>query len=105
MRIGALREWYPEEARVALTPESAVQLRKLGHNCFVEAGAGSRSGISDDAYRSAGVEVVPDAMALIAASDVVVKVRGPEGDEAKGDRRLTKSGRQRAVTTRAKPEC
>ncbi|WP_085025939.1 Re/Si-specific NAD(P)(+) transhydrogenase subunit alpha [Ensifer aridi] len=83
MRIGALRERHQEEARVALTPESAVQLRKLGHTCFVEAGAGSRSGISDDAYRSAGVEVVPDAMALIAASDVVVKVRSPEGDEAK----------------------
>lgn len=83
MRIGALREGYPEEARVALTPESAVQLRKLGHNCLVEAGAGSKSGISDDAYRSVGVEVVPDARALIAASDVVVKVRSPEGDEAK----------------------
>jgi len=83
VRIGALRERYPEEARVALTPESAVQLRKLGHNCLIEAGAGSRSGISDDAYRSVGVEVVPDARALIAASDVVVKVRSPEGDEAK----------------------
>ncbi|PDT82219.1 NAD(P)(+) transhydrogenase (Re/Si-specific) subunit alpha [Sinorhizobium sp. BJ1] len=83
VRIGALRERYPEEARVALTPESAVQLRKLGHNCLIEAGAGSRSGISDDAYRSVGVEVVPDARALIAGSDVVVKVRSPEGDEAK----------------------
>jgi NAD(P) transhydrogenase subunit alpha len=83
MKIGALRERAENENRVALTPDSAAQLKKLGHVSVVEAGAGVKAGISDEAYRTAGVEVLPDAAAVIAASDVVVKVRGPEEDEAR----------------------
>jgi len=77
MKIGALRETHLAEARVAMTPESAGQLAKLGYGCVVEAGAGLLAGISDDAYRAAGVTVVEDAAALVAASDVIVKVRPP----------------------------
>ncbi len=83
MKIGALRERAEGEARVALTPDSALQLKKLGHDSVVEAGAGVKAGISDDAYRAAGVEVLGDAGAVIAAADVIVKVRGPETEEAK----------------------
>lgn len=82
VRIGAPKEIFPGEARVALTPESAGQLQKLGHSCLVEAGAGAASGISDEAYRAAGVEVVADAAALWAQADVVVKVRPPTPEEA-----------------------
>ncbi len=81
MRIGALKERYPGEARVAMTPASAGDIRKLGHTCLIEAGAGEAAGFSDDTYLAAGVEVVPDAAALVAASDVVVKVRPPEPEE------------------------
>ncbi|MFC6448215.1 Re/Si-specific NAD(P)(+) transhydrogenase subunit alpha [Shinella zoogloeoides] len=80
-KIGALRERATGEARVAMTPESAGQLAKLGYGCVVEAGAGLGAGISDDAYRAAGVTVVEDAAALAAASDVVVKVRPPTTGE------------------------
>jgi NAD(P) transhydrogenase subunit alpha len=82
MKIGCLSEVYVGEARVALTPDSAVQLGKLGHLCCIQAGAGARAGFSDAAYAAAGVEVLPDAAAVIAASDVLVKVRGPEVSEA-----------------------
>ena len=82
MKIGCLSEVYLGEARVALTPDSAVQLGKLGHLCCIQAGAGARAGFSDAAYAAAGVEVLPDAAAVIAASDVLVKVRGPEVAEA-----------------------
>ena len=58
MKIGAPSEVYDGEARVALTPESAELLAKLGYQTVVEAGAGARAGFSDDAYREAGVEVV-----------------------------------------------
>ena len=44
MRIGAPKEVFPGEARVAMTPDSAVALQKLGHACFIEAGAGERRG-------------------------------------------------------------
>lgn len=77
MQIGTLNEIYPGESRVAMTPESAVQLIKLGYACVIEAGAGLSAGISDDAYRAVGVTVVEGAAALAAASDVIVKVRPP----------------------------
>ncbi|CAK7260204.1 MULTISPECIES: Re/Si-specific NAD(P)(+) transhydrogenase subunit alpha [unclassified Shinella] len=80
-KVGALRELAIGESRVSLTLDSAVQLRKLGYACFVEAGAGLLAGISDDAYRAAGVTVVADAAALVAASKVIVKVRPPTTGE------------------------
>lgn len=83
MKIGALREVFDGEARVAVTPSSAAHLQKLGHEVFVEAGAGARSGFSDDDYRAAGVTVQPTAADLIGAVDVVAKVRQPtEGELA-----------------------
>jgi NAD(P) transhydrogenase subunit alpha len=81
MKIGSLREVAEHEARVALTPESALQLRKLGYECVIEAGAGGRAGFSDEAYRDAGVAVVDSADALCAGVDVIVKVRPPEPPE------------------------
>ena len=81
MKIGALKETFDRESRVALTPDSARQIEKLGHTCFVVSGAGIGAGISDEAYRNAGVTVVADARALIAEVDVIAKVRPPEADE------------------------
>ncbi|MBB3712980.1 alanine dehydrogenase, partial [Limimaricola variabilis] len=40
MRIGAPRELHDGEARVSMTPSSARDLQKLGHECLIEAGAG-----------------------------------------------------------------
>ncbi len=88
MKIGAPKEIFDGENRVAMTPDSAAALVKLGHTCVVQAGAGAKAGFSDAAYAKAGVEVLPDAAAVFAAADVVVKVRGPEAAEAK----LLKSG-------------
>lgn len=81
MKVGTPRELTQGEARVALTPESALQLQKLGHSCLVESGAGLAAGFSDEAYRAAGVEVVPSAAALWAGADVIAKVRPPEPGE------------------------
>ena len=81
MKIGAPREIYPGENRVAMTPESALQLKKLGHACVIEAGAGAAAGFEDAAYIAAGVDIAPSTEALFAAADVVVKVREPVADE------------------------
>jgi len=81
VKIGALTEHFPGENRVAMTPDSAVQLAKLGHAACIQSGAGAKAGFSDAAYAAAGVEVLPDAKAVIAACEVIVKVRGPEPAE------------------------
>jgi NAD(P) transhydrogenase subunit alpha len=71
------------ENRVAMTPESAQQLAKLGHECVIESGAGAAAGIPDAAYAAAGVKVVKTAAALFKEADVVAKVRPPTEAEAK----------------------
>ncbi len=81
MKIGAPKEAAPGEARVALTPDSAKQLEKLGHTCLVESGAGQSAGFSDEAYRQAGVQVVGSAAELWSGADVIVKVRPPSETE------------------------
>ncbi|TAG21701.1 MAG: NAD(P)(+) transhydrogenase (Re/Si-specific) subunit alpha, partial [Rhodobacterales bacterium] len=81
MKIGALTEVFPGENRVAMTPDSATQLAKLGHSACIQAGAGAKAGFSDALYAAAGVTVLPTAAEVIAASDVIVKVRGPEAAE------------------------
>ncbi len=83
VKIGAPKEIFEGENRVAMTPDSATQLQKLGHSCLIEAGAGQRAGFTDDDYRAAGVEVIDTAADLWKAADVVVKVRGPSEEEAK----------------------
>ena len=82
LKIGALTEIFAGENRVSMTPDSAVQLMKLGHVCAVQSGAGVKAGFSDALYAAAGVEVLPAAADVIAAADVLVKVRGPEMAEA-----------------------
>ncbi|OLP49930.1 Re/Si-specific NAD(P)(+) transhydrogenase subunit alpha [Allorhizobium taibaishanense] len=81
MIIGSPKELYAGEARVAMTPDSAVQLQKLGYACLIETGAGKAAGFSDDAYRAAGVTVAETAAALYAGADVIAKVRPPEPSE------------------------
>ncbi|MEM9973687.1 MAG: Re/Si-specific NAD(P)(+) transhydrogenase subunit alpha [Pseudomonadota bacterium] len=81
MKIGAPKEIFEGEARVAMTPDSAKQLQKLGYTCAIEAGAGLKAGFTDDAYRAAEVEVVEGADALWASCDIVAKVRPPSEDE------------------------
>ncbi|MCB1859237.1 MAG: Re/Si-specific NAD(P)(+) transhydrogenase subunit alpha [Gammaproteobacteria bacterium] len=78
MKIGVPKEVHGEECRVAVTPETAEHLQKLGFKVAIETGAGERAHFSDEAYREAGVEVVDDARTLWTAADIVMKVRAPE---------------------------
>jgi len=81
LRIGIVRESYPGERRVATTPEVASQLMKLGYAVVVQSGAGAEASFSDDAYRAAGCEVVAATKDIYDQSDIVLKVRAPEGEE------------------------
>ncbi len=81
MKIGALKEIFSGEKRVALTPDSATHLQKLGHECLAEKDAGLAAGFSDAQYIAVGVEISTTAEALTKASDVIVKVRPPSAAE------------------------
>lgn len=83
MKIGAPKEIFEGENRVALTPQSALQLQKLGYECVIETGAGDASRFSDQDYKDAGAEVVKTAAALWKSCDFIIKVRAPEANEVK----------------------
>ncbi|NQY82139.1 MAG: Re/Si-specific NAD(P)(+) transhydrogenase subunit alpha [Alphaproteobacteria bacterium] len=87
MKIVALKETVQGEKRVAMTPESAGQLQKLGYACLIESGAGAFANYSDSAYEAAGVTVLPNAKDAIAEADVLIKVRPPMAAEVAQFRR------------------
>ena len=81
MRVGVPTEIKTDEYRVALTPAGARELTARGHEVVVQAGAGAGSAIADDAFRAQGAQIVPDAAAVFAQADVVVKVKEPQAVE------------------------
>ncbi len=83
MKIGTPKEVVAGEARVAMTPDSALQLQKLGYDCVIQAGAGLAAGFTDAAYEAAGVTVVKTAPALWKDADIIAKVRPPSDAELK----------------------
>ncbi|RBI75296.1 Re/Si-specific NAD(P)(+) transhydrogenase subunit alpha [Roseovarius sp. TE539] len=83
MKIGTPKEIRAGEARVAMTPDSATQLQKLGYECAIETGAGKLAGFSDADYEAAGVEIIKTGAQLWKAADIVAKVRQPTDTEVK----------------------
>ncbi len=79
--IGTPKETFPGEARVAMTPDSAKQLQKLGYTCVIQSGAGKAAGFSDEAYKDAGVDVIKTAPSLWKKADIITKVRQPDEKE------------------------
>ena len=81
MKIGVPREIHAGEQRVATTPDVASQLIKLGYSVAVEKDAGAAAKFSNSAYEEAGCEVLASADAVWEQSDIIFKVRAPEGGE------------------------
>jgi len=84
MKIGVPRETHPGERRVATTPDVAGQLQKLGYDVIVEKDAGAAASFSDEAYEEAGCTIADSAADIWSGSDIILKVRPPEGDQARG---------------------
>jgi alanine dehydrogenase len=79
--VGIPKEVKDNEYRVAATPEGVRELIHAGHRVVVEASAGVGSAIADDDYRSAGANVLPDADAVFAEAELIVKVKEPRPQE------------------------
>jgi alanine dehydrogenase len=81
MRIGVPTEIKTDEYRVAITPAGVRELASRGHEVLVQAGAGEGSAMSDDQFRAQGAQIVPDADAVFASSELVLKVKEPQAVE------------------------
>ncbi|KAL2361864.1 hypothetical protein RJZ56_005243 [Blastomyces dermatitidis] len=77
LTIGIPFETFPNERRVALTPQNAALLLKKGFGrVLIERGAGAQAKFTDEAYEKAGATLV-DRTAVWQDSDILLKVRAP----------------------------
>jgi alanine dehydrogenase len=81
VKVGVPTEIKTDEYRVALTPSGVRELVEHGHEVVIQAGAGEGSAVADEDYRAQGAEILPDAAAVFAAADMVVKVKEPQPSE------------------------
>ena len=83
MLIGVPKEIKNNEYRVGLTPASTRELVNRGHQVIVETGASAGIGLSDDAYKAAGAEIVSSASEVFQRAEMIVKVKEPQPNECK----------------------
>ena len=81
MRVGVPREIKPDEYRVGLPPMAVREYVTHGHEVIVEQGAGEGAGYADALYIRAGATIVPDAAAVFAGAEMIVKVKEPQAVE------------------------
>jgi NAD(P) transhydrogenase subunit alpha len=76
MIAGIVKETFPEERRVALTPHVLPQLAKAGVEVVLESGAGDAAGFPDAAFTEKGAKVVGSRAEVFQTADVILQVRG-----------------------------
>ena len=81
MKIAVVKETRIPERRVALSPDVVKSLTKAGFRCGLESGAGEASGFYDSAYEKAGAILFPDKAAMLADSEILLKVNAPTAEE------------------------
>ncbi|MCK9175251.1 MAG: Re/Si-specific NAD(P)(+) transhydrogenase subunit alpha [Desulforhopalus sp.] len=90
MQIGIPKEQLAGEKRIAATPSTVAQLKKLGFTVAVEKGAGLNANFSDEAYLEAGAELVEKEAAW--QSDIVLKINGPITTDQEDEIELLREG-------------
>jgi NAD(P) transhydrogenase subunit alpha len=81
LKLAVPKETSFGETRVAATPESVKKFKGLGLDVVVQAGAGEHAQIFDKDYAAAGAQIAPDARSTLDGADIVLKVKGPSGEE------------------------
>ena len=83
-KIGTVTEVKDRtETRVGLTPQTVKELTSMGHEVFVQSGAGFRSQIPDEKYCEAGAEIMKKASDVWEKVCLMVKVKEPQKEEFK----------------------
>ena len=77
MKIAVLKEKWPNETRVAASPETVKKFIGLGAEVVVEKNAGKAASIPDEAFKDAGASIAASETAALKGADVVLKVRRP----------------------------
>ncbi|MGR3524430.1 MAG: alanine dehydrogenase [Paracoccaceae bacterium] len=83
MKIGCPKEIKPQEFRVGMTPNAAMEAVAHGHQVMIETGAGVGAGFADADYVAAGAVIIGTAAEVFAQADMIVKVKEPQAGERK----------------------
>jgi len=79
--VGIPKEVKDSEYRVAATPEGVAELVAAGHRVVVQSTAGEGSALPDGQFIAAGADIAPDADAVFAQAEMIVKVKEPQPEE------------------------
>lgn len=83
MIIGVPKEIKNNENRVAVTPAGVQELKKHGHEIFIQQKAGEGSGFTDEDYINAGAAILPTIEEVYATGKMIMKVKEPIEPEYK----------------------
>jgi NAD(P) transhydrogenase subunit alpha len=75
MIVGAVKETFPGERRVALVPAVVPQIESTGAEVIIEAGAGLDAGYPDEEYVNRGVRIVSSRSEVFETADVLCAIR------------------------------
>ena len=81
MIVGVPTEVKTREYRVGMIPAGARMLTSRGHKVLVQQGAGLGSGLPDEAYKTAGAEIIGGADEVWKRADMIFKVKEPLPEE------------------------
>ncbi|WP_299452407.1 alanine dehydrogenase [uncultured Microscilla sp.] len=83
MIIGVPKEIKQNESRVALTPAGVTEMLNHNHTVYIQTQAGEGSGFSDEAYKDAGAQILPNIEAIYDIAEMIIKVKEPIASEYK----------------------
>jgi NAD(P) transhydrogenase subunit alpha len=94
MIVGVVKETFPGERRVALTPRMVPPLVKKDLEVVIEAGAGDLAGFRDGEYTEKGAKIVPGRGDVFGSADIICQVRalGANPQAGRADLELMRSG-------------
>ncbi len=81
LTIGVPRESMDGERRVALAPEVASKLAKLGVKLVIEQGAGDSAYLPDSKFDADSAQFVGSAEEVYSAADLIFRIQCPSSDE------------------------
>jgi NAD(P) transhydrogenase subunit alpha len=94
MKIGIVKESFPEERRVALVPGVLPSLTKAKFEVLIESGAGAAAGFADAEYTNKGAQIRGSRAEVFAEADVIMQVRayGANLEAGRADLDLLRKG-------------
>ncbi|MDX1917093.1 MAG: NAD(P) transhydrogenase subunit alpha, partial [Rickettsiaceae bacterium] len=91
MKISTIKEYEPNETRVAITPESAKKLSNLGFSVFVQKDAGKSANFTNSEYEKyANISSVE--LEILGDSDIILKVQPPSTKHSFGEAEFARKG-------------